>query len=77
MQYDLAVDFMDMTDSRRLWCRAEDARTGYVVIAGRYVIVGCEDADSAVARILLVDADGNIELEVLRGPVESHLDLVA
>jgi hypothetical protein len=41
------------------------------------VVVGDEDADPRVARILMVDADGNLELEVLPGTVESHLDLLA
>ena len=74
--YDLAVDFMDMTNDRRLWTRMEDARAGFVAIAGRHVIVGCEDAVPAVARILSVNAEGHIELEVLPGSVGSHRDLL-
>ena len=77
MNYDLAVDFMDMTNDRRLWTRLQDARPGFVPIAGRHVIVGCEDAEPAVARILSVNAEGHIELEVLRGSVDSHRDLLA
>ena len=75
--YDLAVDFMDMTNDRRLWTRLQDARPGFVPIAGRHVIVGCDDADPAVAQILSVNAEGHIELEVLRGTVDSHRDLLA
>lgn len=75
--YDIAVDFMDMTNDRRLWTRLQDARPSFVPIAGRHVIVGCEDADPAVARILSVNAEGHIELEVLRGSVDSHRDLLA
>ena len=75
--YDLAVDFMDMTNDRRLWTRLRDARPGFVPIAGRHVIVGCEDAEPAVARILSVNAEGHLELEVLRGSVDSHRDLLA
>lgn len=74
--YDLAVDFMDMTGDRRLWTRIEDAKPGLVPVAGHYVVVGCEDADPAVAQILSVDIDGNIELEILPGTAESHRDLV-
>jgi hypothetical protein len=40
------------------------------------VIVGREDADPAVARILSVNAEGHIELEVLPGSVDSHRDLL-
>jgi hypothetical protein len=36
-----------------------------------------EDADPKVARIVAVDADGNVEMEVLPGSVESHSDLLA
>lgn len=75
--YDLDVDFMDMTNDRRLWTRLEDARPGFVPIAGRHVIIGCEDANPAVARILSVNAEGHIELEVLPGSVDSHRDLLA
>lgn len=53
MNYDISVDFMDMTNDRRLWTRVADA------------------------RILSIDAEGRIELEILRGPVESHRHLLA
>lgn len=75
--YDLAVDFMDMTGTRRLWTRHEDARPGFTPSIGAHVVVGCEDADPAVARIVTIDDGGNIELEVLAGSVESHQDLLA
>jgi len=74
--YDIAVDFMDMTDDRRLWTRSVDARTGVDTRVDRYVIVGDDDADPRVARIIARDAEGNIELEVLPGSVESHHDLL-
>ncbi len=70
--YDIAVDFMDMTNDRRLWARAVDARPGVELSVGRHVVVGDEDADPKVARIVAIDADGNVELEVLPGSVESH-----
>ena len=73
--YDLAVDFMDMTNDRRLWTLLEDAGPGFVPIAGRHVIVD-QDAVLAVARIVSVNAEGHIELEVLPGSVDSHRDLL-
>lgn len=76
LDYDIAIDFMDMRDDGRVWARLADARPGLVPIAGRYVIVGCHDADPAVAKILRVDHEGHIELEVLPGDVESHRDLL-
>lgn len=75
--YEIAVDFMDMTNDRHLWARAADARPGLELSVGRHVVVGDEDADPKVARIVAVDADGNVELEVLPGSVESHSDLLA
>jgi len=75
--YEVAVDFMDMTNDRHLWARAADARPGIELSVGRHVVVGDEDADSKVARIVAIDADGNIELEVLPGSFESNSDLVA
>lgn len=77
VHYGIAVDFMDMTNDRRLWARAADARPGVELTVGRHAIVGDDDADPKVARIVAIDADGNVELEVLPGSVESHLDLLA
>lgn len=76
-EYEIAIDFMDMTNDRHLWARAVDARPGLDLSVGRHVVVGDEDADPKVARIVAVDADGNVELEVLPGSVASHSDLLA
>jgi hypothetical protein len=76
-EIDLEVDFMDMANSGRLWARVEDARAGFVPVPGRHVTVGCDDAEPAVAKVLSVNADGDVELEVLPGTVESHRDLLA
>lgn len=75
--YEVAVDFMDMTNDRRLWAREADARPGVELSVGRHVVVGDDDADSKVARIIAVDADGNVEMEVLPGSVESQMHLLA
>lgn len=75
--WDIAIDFMDMTDDRHLWARAADIRPGFDAGVGRYAVVGDDDADPRVARIVTVDSDGNVELEVLPGAVESHVDLLA
>ena len=75
--YDIAVDFMDMTDDLRLWARPADLRPGREASVGLHVVVGDEDADPKVARIVAIDPDGNLELQVLPGSVESHHDLLA
>lgn len=52
---DIAVDFMDMTNDRRMWVRAVDARPGVDLAVGRHVIVGDDDADPRVAQIVTLD----------------------
>ena len=67
---EVAVDFMDMTKERRLWARSADVRRkGVECSVGRHVVVGDEDADPKVARIVAIDTDGNLELEILPGTV--------
>ncbi len=75
--YDIAVDFMDMSRDRRLWALPADARPGLDLSVGRHVVVGDDDADSKAARIVAIDADGNIELEILPGSLESHAEMLA
>lgn len=74
--YDIDVDFMDMTNDGRLWTRLKDVRSGFVLIAGQYAIVGCDDADPAVAQIISVDIENGIVLQVLDGGVEEHRHLL-
>jgi hypothetical protein len=73
-EYDVAIDFMDMTHDRRLWTRPEDVRPGLRLMVGAYVTVGDEGADPAVARVARIEPDGIIELVVLPGGVEAHRD---
>jgi len=75
--FDISVDFMDMTNDLRLWARPADLRSGFEPSVGRHAVVGDEDADPKVARIVAIDPDGNLELQILPGSVESHRDLLA
>lgn len=75
--YDIAVDFMDMTNDLRLWARPADLRPGFEASVGLHVVVGDEDAEPRVARIVAIDPEGNLDLQVLPGSVESHRDLLA
>jgi len=63
---------MSITNDGRLWTRMKDVRAGFAPVVGRNAIVGCEDADRAVARIITVDVERGIQLEVLDGDVEEH-----
>jgi hypothetical protein len=74
---DLAVDLMDMTNDRRLITRVVDARPGYVPVVGAYPVVGDDGAEPRVARILSIDANGILDLDVLPGSIEAHRDLLA
>jgi len=77
MDLDLWVDFQRMQDNGRLLARARNARPGLTLVAGMHLVVGCEDAEPAVARVLTVTADGSVELQVLDGPVDLHRNLLA
>ena len=49
---------MDMTDEHRLWATRGDVRLGLEPVVGRHVVVGDDDADPRVARIVSVDSLG-------------------
>jgi len=74
--FDLWVDFQRMEDDGRLFARARNTRPGLTLVAGMHLVVGCEDAEPAVARVLAVTADGSVELQVLPGTVEQHRSLL-
>ena len=74
--YDIWVDFMTMRNDGRIWSRMSDVRTGFVPVAGQYAVVGCEDADPAVAQIVSVDIEEGIHLRVLEGSVDEHRHLL-
>lgn len=74
--YDVALDYMDMTDDRRIWVRSVDVRDGLDLEVGQHVIVGDDDADSSVAKVVAFDRD-LIQLEVLPGDVASHRHLLS
>ena len=54
----------------------DDAAPGTDIKAGRYVIVGDDDADPAVAQVVEVKDDGTVLLRVLPGDAEQHVGLV-
>jgi hypothetical protein len=75
-EYDIWVDFSRMQNDGRVWTLLDDARPGFVPIAGQFAIVGCEDADPAVAQIITVDIEQGIQVRVLPGSVDEHRDLL-
>ena len=59
-----------MTDDSRVWVRRVDVHREVDLAVGRHVVVGDDDADRKVARIVAIDSDGNLDLEVLPATVE-------
>lgn len=76
MPYDMWVDFQRMQDDGRLLGRTRNARAGLTITAGMYLLVGCEDAEPAVAQVLSVTVDGSVELQVLPGAARDHSALL-
>ena len=54
----------------------DDAAPGTAIAAGRYLIVGDDDADPAVAQVVEVKDDGTVLLRVLPGHADQHATLV-
>jgi len=75
-RWDLWVDFHRVDADGLTHASLKDATDGSAIEPGRYVIVGDEDADPAVARVIEVRADGVVLLRVLPGHADEHLDLL-
>ena len=54
----------------------EHASPGTTLEAGMFVLVGSDDSDVAVARVVSVESDGLVYTRVLPGPASEHLHLV-
>ncbi len=58
------------------YAHIDDAAPGTEIRAGRYLIVGDDDADPAVAQVVEVKDDGTVLLRVLPGHAEQHAMLL-
>jgi hypothetical protein len=76
-RWDLWVDFHRVDADGLTHGSLKDASPDVAVEAGRYLIVGDEDADPAVAQVVEVKTNGVVLLRVLPGHADQHLDLVA
>jgi hypothetical protein len=52
------------------------ASAGADIRVGRYVLVGAEDADLAVAEVVEIDDRGVVMVRVLPGPADDHRHLL-
>jgi hypothetical protein len=76
MSWDLWVDY-HRTDERGLThSNVRNASPGVELRTGMHLVVGNEEADSAVAEVVEVLDDGTALVRVLPGPADRHLHLV-
>jgi hypothetical protein len=77
MTWDLWIDYQAIEQDGLTPTLARFAAPGVAIEVGRYVVVGADDAQPAVAEIADIRDDGVVLVRVLPGPASSHLDLVA
>ena len=75
--WDLWIDYQAKQPGGLTPTLARFAHPGVVIEVGRYVVVGADDAEPAVAEIVEVRDDGVVLVRVLPGPASGHLELVA
>jgi hypothetical protein len=76
LTWDLWIDFHAQDADGLTSALVEHARPGVVVKAGTYLVVGSEDSELAIARVVSVEPDGVVHTRVLPGPASEHLHLV-
>ena len=74
-RWDMWVDFARVYDGLT-YGDLRDAESGAVIEPGRYIVVGDDDADPAVAEVIEVRSDGVVRLRVLPGHADLHRDLL-
>jgi hypothetical protein len=76
MSWDLWVDYQ-RTDERGLThTNVRNAAAGVDPQPGVHLVVGNEEADPAVAKVIEVREDGTALVSVLPGPAAQHMHLV-
>lgn len=76
LTWDLWIDFQAEDEDGLTPALVEHARSGVTVEAGHYLIVGSDDSELAVAKVVSVDTNGVVYAKVLPGPASEHLHLV-
>ena len=75
MNYDLWIDYHREDAEGLTHASVKDLSPGVELVPGSYVVVGNEEADPAVAKVVTVEHDGVVLVRVLPGPAEEHLHL--
>lgn len=73
MDFDLWIDYHREDAEGLTHASVKDLAPGVELVAGSYVVVGNEEADPAVARVVTVEHDGVVLVRVLPGAAEEHL----
>jgi hypothetical protein len=73
VHWDLWIDYHGIDADGLTHASARDVSPGVTLAPGMFVIVGNEDAESAVAEVASIDDRGIVLVRVLPGPAEDHL----
>jgi hypothetical protein len=77
MNWDLWIDFHRIDEHGLTLGSQRNARSGFKIREGDYIIVGEEDAGDAVARVMKYEAKtGIVRLKVFPGSAASHPNLL-
>ena len=76
LTWDLWIDFQAEDVDGLTSTLVEYARPGFTLEAGTYVLVGSDDSELAVARVVSVEPDGLVYTRVLPGPASEHVHLL-
>ena len=76
LTWDLGIDFQAEDADGMTPALVEHARPGTTLEAGTYVLVGSDDSELAVARVVSVESDGVVYTRVLPGSASEHLHLL-
>ena len=77
LTWELWLDFHAQDADGLTSALLEHFRPGVTVEAGSYLLVGSDDSELAVARVVSVEPDGVVYTRVLPGPASEHLDMLS
>ena len=76
VEWDLWIDYHRTDGDGLTHGNVRDASPDVEVLGGRYLVVGNEDAEPAVAQAVALRDKGTVLVRVLPGSVDDHHDLV-
>jgi hypothetical protein len=75
--WDLWIDYSGREPSGLTPTLLRFARAGAEIEVGRFVLVGSDDAEDAVAEVVEIDDRGVVMVRVLPGPADDHRHLLS